>query len=305
MGTVPLTRCFILRLSYCPLTPYAFAFRPLRLSSFHPTSLALHIVSTSVLRVSSQSLKLCKATSLSSSHGLAPGSLDGRQPGSSSLRSPMTPVVRLQVIPTIVCGGHARPSPAARHALSWHLRVTSALSSLLPVVRGRKTKAKTFPGAGYTTTVECFVPATGRGIQGATSHHPGQNSSKMLDISCQDPKGPAGKARDHAYQNSWGLTARTIGVMIMVHGDDRGLVIPLGVAGVQVVITPVGLSASMPEDQKQRDFETCRLYIATLEAAGVRVKLDDQETLSPGNKFDHWEMKSVPLRIEPGLKAIG
>merc|ERR1719201_2200018 len=112
-----------------------------------------------------------------------------------------------------------------------------------------------------------MVPATGRGIQGATSHHLGQNFSKMFDISFQDPKDPSGKARDFAYQNSWGLTTRTLGVMIMVHGDDRGLVMPPGVASVQVVIVPVGMSASMPEDQKQKVLKTCREYEGELKEA--------------------------------------
>merc|ERR1711920_664921 len=117
----------------------------------------------------------------------------------------------------------------------------------VPVVRGRKTKAETFPGADYTTTVEAFVPATGRAIQGATSHHLGQNFSKMFDISFQDPKDVSGKARDHAYQNSWGITQRTIGVMTMVHGDDKGLVLPPAVAGFQVVIVTLGLKATSPD----------------------------------------------------------
>jgi len=92
----------------------------------------------------------------------------------------------------------------------------------VPVIRGTKTKAETFPGADYTTTVEAFIPATGRAIQGATSHHLGQHFSKeeMFNIRFQDPSDPDGKI-DFAYQNSWGLTQRTIGVMTMVHGDDK------------------------------------------------------------------------------------
>merc|ERR1712061_847137 len=100
----------------------------------------------------------------------------------------------------------------------------------IPVVRGTKTKAETFPGADYTTTVEAFIPATGRAIQGATSHCLGQNFSKMFDISFQDPKDPTGTKKEYAYQNSSGLTQRTIGVMVMVHGDDKGLVLPPEVA---------------------------------------------------------------------------
>merc|ERR1712061_162044 len=121
----------------------------------------------------------------------------------------------------------------------------------IPVIRGTKTKAETFPGADYTTTVEVFIPATGRAIQGATSHHLGQNFSKMFDISFQDPSDPSGKSRENAYQNSWGVTQRTIGVCVMVHGDDRGLVLPPPIAPVQVVIVQVGISATTSEDDKQ------------------------------------------------------
>merc|ERR1712072_473113 len=78
----------------------------------------------------------------------------------------------------------------------------------VPVIRGTKTKAETFPGADYTTTIEAFVPATGRAIQGATSHHLGQNFSKMFDISFQDPTDKSGSKKENAYQSSWGLTQR-------------------------------------------------------------------------------------------------
>merc|ERR1719223_734628 len=121
----------------------------------------------------------------------------------------------------------------------------------LPVVRGIKTKAETFPGADYTTTVEAFIPATGRAIQGATSHHLGQNFSKMFDITFQDPNDPTGKKREFAHQNSWGITQRTIGVMTMVHGDDKGLVLPPRVAGFQVVIVSCGIKNSSTEKEKK------------------------------------------------------
>eukprot|EP01047_Picozoa_sp_COSAG01_P063851 COSAG01_NODE_8348_length_2820_cov_32.756340_2_plen_545_part_00 len=168
-----------------------------------------------------------------------------------------------------------------------------------PVVRGTKTKAETFPGADYTTTVEAFIPANGRAIQGATSHHLGQNFSKMFDISFQDPKDASGQTKVHAFQNSWGLTTRTIGVMIMVHGDDRGLVLPPAVAMYQVVIVPVGLKKTTPEADRLKVEATGKEYMQKLQDAGVRVKLDAGDN-SPGWKFNHWEMKGVPLRIELG-----
>jgi len=173
----------------------------------------------------------------------------------------------------------------------------------LPVVRGTKTKAETFPGADYTTTVEAFIPVTGRAIQGATSHHLGQNFSKMFDISFQDPNDSTGKLREHAYQNSWGITQRTIGVMIMVHGDDKGLVLPPQVAGLQVVIVPVGIKSSTPAEDRQALNTTAAAYTAKLEQAGIRVRLDDRDQ-TPGWKFNYWEMKGVPVRLEIGPMDI-
>merc|ERR1711972_546942 len=98
-----------------------------------------------------------------------------------------------------------------------------------------------FAGGDHTTTTEAYIAAAGRAIQGATSHHLGQNFSKMFDIHFQDPKDPTGKAREFAYQNSWGITQRTIGVMTMVHGDDKGMVLPPRIAAFQVVIVIVGM----------------------------------------------------------------
>ena len=174
----------------------------------------------------------------------------------------------------------------------------------IPVVRGTKTRAETFPGADYTTTVEAFIPATGRAIQGATSHHLGRNFSKMFDISFQDPADATGKTRAFAYQNSWGLTTRTIGVMIMVHGDNRGLQLPPEVAAHQVVIVPVGLKASTTDEERAAVGEACMQYYMSLKQAGVRVKLDDTTAKTPGWKFSYWEMKGVPLRIELGPMDI-
>ena len=173
----------------------------------------------------------------------------------------------------------------------------------VPVVRGTKTKCETFPGADYTTTVEAFIPATGRAIQGATSHHLGQNFSKMFDISFQDPNDPSGKTKALAYQNSWGLTTRTIGVMVMVHGDNRGLCLPPAVAAYQVVIVPVGLKASTTPETRAEVAEASMQYYQSLKQAGVRVKLDDSPN-TPGWKFNLWEMKGVSLRIELGPADI-
>lgn len=176
----------------------------------------------------------------------------------------------------------------------------------VPVVRGKKTRAETFPGADYTMTVEIYVGATGRSIQGGTSHHLGQRFSRMrmFEISFQDPKDSTGQAKEYAYQNSWGFSTRSLGAMVLVHGDDRGLVMAPGVASQQVVIVPVGLKASATELEKQRLSEACQLLEKDLNASGVRVKLDDSDRRSSGNKFNYWEMKGVPLRIELGLMDL-
>ena len=175
----------------------------------------------------------------------------------------------------------------------------------VPVIRGTKTKAETFPGADYTTTVEAFIPATGRAIQGATSHHLGQNFSAegMFNIQFQDPTDPSGQKTEFAYQNSWGLTQRTIGVMTMVHGDDKGLVLPPRVAGVQVVIVAVGIRSSMLDSEKSSLEGKVKEYRDRLVKVGVRVKVDNSEK-TPGWKFNHWEMKGAPLRLELGSRDV-
>ena len=108
----------------------------------------------------------------------------------------------------------------------------------VPVVKGKKTENEKFAGGDYTTTCEGFIAETGRGIQGATSHHLGTNFSKMFNISVENPEG-ADKPRVHAFQNSWGLSTRVIGVMVnCTHSDNKGLVLPPRVAQTQVVVIP-------------------------------------------------------------------
>lgn len=171
----------------------------------------------------------------------------------------------------------------------------------LPVVRGRKTEKEKFAGADFTTTVEAYVPASGRGIQGATSHHLGQNFSKMFEIVFEDPET---REKKFAFQNSWGLTTRTIGVVVMVHADNQGLVLPPRVACHQVVIVPCGITAAMSEDQKAALIKFCQGFEATLDAAGVRCKGDYRDNYSPGWKFNHWELKGVPIRVEIGPRDM-
>jgi len=173
----------------------------------------------------------------------------------------------------------------------------------IPVVRGRKTEKEKFAGGDFTTTVEAYISASGRAIQGATSHHLGQNFSKMFNIAFEDPTGES-KQKMFAHQNSWGITTRTLGVVVMVHGDNKGLVLPPRVADLQVVIVPVGLTASTSDAQRREINETCDTYAASLVAADIRVMADHRDNYSPGWKFNHWEVKGVPLRIELGPRDI-
>ncbi|KAL1500993.1 hypothetical protein ABEB36_006400 [Hypothenemus hampei] len=171
----------------------------------------------------------------------------------------------------------------------------------IPVVRGRKTEKEKFAGADYTLTVEAFVSASGRAIQGATSHHLGQNFSKMFDIVYEHPDS---QEKEYVYQNSWGCTTRTIGVLILVHADNQGLILPPKVASIQVVIVPCGITVNLSEDNKKRLQETCEKLEKKLKDAGVKVKGDYRQNYSPGWKFNHWELKGVPIRIEVGPKDI-
>ncbi|KAI4469093.1 prolyl-trna synthetase [Holotrichia oblita] len=171
----------------------------------------------------------------------------------------------------------------------------------IPVIKGRKTEKEKFAGGNYTYTVEAFVSASGRAIQGATSHHLGQNFSKIFDIIYEDPET---KEKKYIYQNSWGLTTRTIGVMIMVHADNQGLVLPPRVASVQIVIVPCGISVNLSDEDRNKLQDACYQLEKELNDADVRVKGDYRDNYSPGWKFNHWELKGVPIRIELGPKDI-
>ncbi|XP_027754219.1 bifunctional glutamate/proline--tRNA ligase isoform X3 [Empidonax traillii] len=172
----------------------------------------------------------------------------------------------------------------------------------IPVVKGRKTEKEKFAGGDYTTTLEAFISASGRAIQGATSHHLGQNFSKMFEIVFEDPKKPGEK--QFAYQNSWGLTTRTIGVMTMIHGDNMGLVLPPRVACIQVVIIPCGITNSLSEEDRGALLKKCNEYCSRLLSAKIRVRADLRDNYSPGWKFNHWELKGVPVRVEVGPRDM-
>ena len=170
----------------------------------------------------------------------------------------------------------------------------------LPVVPGRKTEKEKFAGGLYTTTVEGFVPASGRGIQGATSHGLGQSFAKMFDISFENEAGE----RQQVWQNSWGITTRTIGVMVMVHGDDKGLVLPPRVASVQVIVIPVGITAKSSAEAREKLMGASRKLVDELRAVGIRCDEDTRVDKATGFKFNDWELKGVPLRLEIGPRDL-
>nr|XP_033793348.1 bifunctional glutamate/proline--tRNA ligase isoform X2 [Geotrypetes seraphini] len=196
---------------------------------------------------------------------------------------------------------HEEAAEEVLQILDLYARVYEELLAI-PVVKGRKTEKEKFAGGDYTTTVEAFISASGRAIQGATSHHLGQNFSKMFEIVFEDPKSPGEK--QFAYQNSWGLTTRTIGVMTMVHGDDMGLILPPRVACVQVVIIPCGITISLSEEDREALLSKCSQYRQRMLNVSIRARADLRDNYSPGWKFNHWELKGVPVRLEVGPRDM-
>jgi len=165
----------------------------------------------------------------------------------------------------------------------------------IPVLVGYKSDKEKFVGALYTTTLEALM-ADGKALQMGTSHNLGQNFSKPFEIKYlgTDDK------EHYAWQTSWGFSWRLIGALIMVHGDDRGLVLPPKVAPIQAVIVPI-IYADKDNAAIIAKAKQIKELLAT---ESVRVHVDDRAEYTPGYKFNDWEMKGVPLRIEIGPKDI-
>jgi prolyl-tRNA synthetase len=161
----------------------------------------------------------------------------------------------------------------------------------MPVIRGVKTEKEKFAGAVNTYAVECMMHDR-KGLQAATSHYFGDGFTRAFDITFTDKD----NTLKYPFQTSWGFTTRSIGGLIMTHGDNNGLVLPPRIAPVQVVVLPIA-------QHKPGVIEKAEALVNGLKAAGVRVKGDFSEN-SPGWKFAEWEMKGVPLRIELGPKDI-
>ena len=161
----------------------------------------------------------------------------------------------------------------------------------IPVLKGRKTKKEQFAGADETYTVETLMH-DGRALQGGTSHFLGQNFTKSFDIKFQNRNGE----QEYAYQTSWGISTRLIGAVIMAHGDNRGLKLPPYVAPIQVVIVPIAQEKGNVLEEAEKLQEKLK--------EKFRVELDDRDNYTVGYKFNDWEMKGVPVRIEIGPKEI-
>src|SRR6187397_2484853 len=164
----------------------------------------------------------------------------------------------------------------------------------VPVIDGQKSESEKFAGASKTYSIEALM-GDGRALQAGTSHNLGQNFAKAFEIQFQGRD----KTLQYAWTTSWGVTTRLIGAVIMTHGDDSGLILPPKIAPYQVVIVPIPRG-----NWKETVLPKCQEIKAQLTAAGIRVKLDADESQTPGWKFSEYEMRGVPLRLEIGPKDL-
>ena len=162
----------------------------------------------------------------------------------------------------------------------------------IPFLKGEKTDHEKFAGAKATYTIESLM-YDGKALQSGTSHYLGQGFAKAADVAFLGRN----NVLETPYQTSWGVSTRLLGAIIMVHGDDNGLVLPPYVAPIQAVIVPVRM-------QTPGVLEACQKLYEEIKAQGIRVKLDDDEKRTPGWKFAQYEMKGVPLRIEVGPRDL-
>src|SRR6201997_5595537 len=165
----------------------------------------------------------------------------------------------------------------------------------IPVIPGRKSDAEKFAGADVTYSIEAMM-GDGKALQSGTSHFLGQNFAQAFEVRYLDHKGEL----QHCWTTSWGLSTRVVGAIIMVHGDDQGLVLPPKLAPQQVVVVPIFKT----DEEKTAVMDAARKLKAELVAANLRLTLDEREGFSPGWKFNDWEMRGVPLRVELGPKDV-
>lgn len=165
----------------------------------------------------------------------------------------------------------------------------------IPVVPGHKSASERFAGAVDTMTMEALMRDR-KALQAGTSHYLGQNFAKAYDVQFQNRAGEL----EYAYATSWGVSTRLVGGLIMTHGDDKGLRLPPRVAPIQVVIVPIYKT----DDERSRVLEAADRIMRELAGVGVRVKIDDRDEYRPGYKFNEWELKGVPVRLEIGPRDL-
>jgi prolyl-tRNA synthetase len=191
---------------------------------------------------------------------------------------------------------HADEDDAMREtmlALDLYARVAREVAAM-PVVAGEKTPGERFPGAQRTYTVEGMM-RDGRALQSGTSHYMGTNFAEAFGIQYAAESGEL----EYCHTVSWGMSSRMVGGVIMTHGDDKGLVLPPALAPYQVVIVPIGRG-----DQAAQVTPPALELADRLRRAGIRTHVDTREHLSPGFKFNDWEMRGVPVRLELGPRDL-
>jgi prolyl-tRNA synthetase len=165
----------------------------------------------------------------------------------------------------------------------------------IPVFKGPKSESEKFPGAQITTSIEAMMWDK-RALQSGTSHYFGQNFARAFDIKYLDQN----NTLQYCETTSWAISSRIIGAIIMVHGDDKGLVLPPRLAPIQAVIVPIYKN----DDEKTRVMEVADRVFLELKNAGIRVKMDDRDNVSSGFKFNDWELRGVPVRVEIGPRDV-
>lgn len=165
----------------------------------------------------------------------------------------------------------------------------------IPVIPGEKSEMERFAGADCTYTIEAMM-GDGKALQSATSHNLGQNFARAFDIQYLDRN----NVLQYCWTTSWGLSTRMVGAIIMTHGDDQGLVMPPRLAPIQVVMVPI----YRQDSDMQAVMAAAQNLRTQLESVGVRVKLDDRDNVSPGFKFNDWELRGVPVRLEIGPRDV-
>eukprot|EP00271_Cylindrocystis_brebissonii_P015642 TRINITY_DN385_c0_g12_i2.p1 TRINITY_DN385_c0_g12~~TRINITY_DN385_c0_g12_i2.p1 ORF type:complete len:369 (-),score=103.92 TRINITY_DN385_c0_g12_i2:256-1362(-) len=165
----------------------------------------------------------------------------------------------------------------------------------IPVITGRKSRRETFAGAIRTYTIEAMM-GDGKALQAGTSHNLGQNFAKAFGTQYLAESGQ----QEYVWQTSWGMSTRMVGGIIMTHGDDTGLMLPPRVAPIQVAVVPIWKK----EEEQAATAAAAAKVAADLKAGGIRVKVDTSEQKTPGWKYNFYEMKGVPLRIEIGPRDV-